>query len=166
MSTKRPVSHFREVIEVQRRETRDPRFDSLAGKFNEDMFKKSFSFVNDLKQSEIKDLRERIKACDDRDVKEDLKEELRHLIDETKREKNEDRRKQLHRDIKKREVEMVKQGKKPYFLKKSEAKKLELADRFQRIKDPQQLERVIEKRRKKNAAKEERGLPYRNRYGN
>ena len=61
MSSKKPVSRFREVIAVnreQKEQLRDPRFDERAGNFNEDLFKKSYSFLEDMR-SEEKQLVER-----------------------------------------------------------------------------------------------------------
>jgi ribosomal RNA-processing protein 36 len=61
MSSKRPVSRFREVVPVakdSRREIRDPRFEETAGQLNSDLFKKSYAFVDELKKKE-KQLMER-----------------------------------------------------------------------------------------------------------
>ena len=61
MSSKKPVSRFREVIPAnkrQREQSRDPRFDEKAGSFNEDLFKKSYSFLEEMR-SEEKQLVER-----------------------------------------------------------------------------------------------------------
>ena len=55
MSSKRPVSRFREVVPVVKdklSETRDPRFEETAGKLNSDLFKKSYAFVDELKKKE------------------------------------------------------------------------------------------------------------------
>ena len=55
MSSKRPVSRFREVVPVakdRQREMRDPRFEETAGQLNSDLFKKSYAFVDELKKKE------------------------------------------------------------------------------------------------------------------
>ena len=55
MSSKRPVSRFREVVPVakdRQREIRDPRFEETAGQLNSDLFKKSYAFVDELKKKE------------------------------------------------------------------------------------------------------------------
>ena len=54
MSSKKPVPIFREVISVQKEERQawDPRFDERSGKLNEDLFKKSYGFVDEMKKKE------------------------------------------------------------------------------------------------------------------
>ena len=55
MSSKCPVSRFREVVPVakdRQREIRDPRFEETAGQLNSDLFKKSYAFVDELKKKE------------------------------------------------------------------------------------------------------------------
>ncbi len=58
----------------------------------------------------------------------------------------------------KQEKELVKQGKKPFYLKKSEQKKRVLIDKFASMKKGQ-VDRAIERRRKKVAGKEKKELP-------
>lgn len=58
-----------------------------------------------------------------------------------------------------REREAVKQGKKPFFLKRSEQRRQELIRRFRDLKATGRLEKVMAKRRKKNAAKDHRYVP-------
>lgn len=52
MSSKQPVSRFRQVIPVQKHEIRDPRFDERTGQLNIDLFRKSYSFLDDMKVKE------------------------------------------------------------------------------------------------------------------
>ena len=55
MSSKRPVSRYREVVPVakgKQRVIRDPRFEEMAGQLNPDLFKKSYTFVDELKKKE------------------------------------------------------------------------------------------------------------------
>lgn len=79
----------------------------------------------------------------------------------------------------------MKQGKKPWSLKKcrwlssivaildkanaislhqADIKKLELVEKYQAMK-PKDVDKLLEKRRKKNAAKEKRFMPYKRRSG-
>ena len=57
------------------------------------------------------------------------------------------------KSMKKAELAAVKEGKKPFFLKKSERKKLTLAEKFKELKQSGKLEKYMEKKRKRNAAK-------------
>lgn len=50
-------------------------------------------------------------------------------------------------------------GKAPYFLKKSERKRLELRAKFEGLKERGKLDKYMAKRRAKNAAKDHRYIP-------
>ena len=54
-----------------------------------------------------------------------------------------------------KEKELVRKGKKPFYLKRAEQKKLVLVEHFAGLKG-EQAERVIERRRKKRAARQEK----------
>ena len=62
-SSKRPVSRYREAVEVNVPKARDPRFDSAAGAVNESQFKKNYAFLNEYKEKEIGALKEEIKEA-------------------------------------------------------------------------------------------------------
>ena len=53
----------------------------------------------------------------------------------------------------------VKQGKKPFFLKRSEAKRQELVAKYKHLKATGGLEKAVQKRRRKNAMKDHRYVP-------
>ncbi|CAG8516257.1 2700_t:CDS:2 [Paraglomus occultum] len=197
ISSKKPVGVFRQIVEVPSKKHRDPRFDSLSGKFNEDLFEKTYSFINEYKEIEIKELQELLRK--ERDPEEI--EKLSRLLDKMREkekcdqegeegfacdtsqstlnmtihirsfvvamqsrattENNLRRKNQLKREHKKAELQRVAQGKKPFYLKRSEEKKLELVETYNKLKNnPKKLEKVIEKRRKKNAAKEHKRIPF------
>lgn len=60
MSSRRPVSRARQVVEpIQHEKRRDPRFDSLsAGPVNLDLLGKSYKFLPELYETELKSLRD------------------------------------------------------------------------------------------------------------
>lgn len=58
-----------------------------------------------------------------------------------------------------KEKTAVAAGKKPFFLSKSEKRKRELVAKYEELKSSGRLEKYMEKRRKKNAAKDHRYLP-------
>lgn len=60
-SSKKPVSRYREAVEVNTPKARDPRFDPAAGAVNESQFKKNYAFLNEYKEKEIGALKEEIK---------------------------------------------------------------------------------------------------------
>ena len=71
---------------------------------------------------------------------------------------NKEKLQEVAREHKKKEKELVKEGKQPFFLKKSEQKKIALVNRFENMKSKQR-DKVIERRRKKVTAKERRNMP-------
>lgn len=167
VTSKRPVSRFRQIVEVSKsvKLRRDPRFDSLSGKFNEDLFEKSYSFLDDYKKSEIELVTNQMKKESDIKEKSKLQLLLNKLKSKISHEHNLKRKKELKRERKKKESELVAQGKNPYYYKKSDEKNLELLDKFDNLQksDPKVLEKVIEKRRKKNASKEHKRVPFKRR---
>ena len=54
MPSHRPVSQFRHVVPVKKQVSRDPRFGEMSGKFNVVMFKKAYSFIDEMKEKERK----------------------------------------------------------------------------------------------------------------
>eukprot|EP00112_Aurelia_sp_Birch-Aquarium-sp1_P009735 Seg2116.2 transcript_id=Seg2116.2/GoldUCD/mRNA.D3Y31 product="Ribosomal RNA processing protein 36-like" protein_id=Seg2116.2/GoldUCD/D3Y31 len=159
MSSKQRPSKFRKVVAGGNKMTRDPRFDDLSGKLNHELFKKSYAFLDEIKEKEKKEVRQRLKREKNAEKKAELHKLLQKLEQNEKKEKEDEHRKEKHREIKKKEMEAIKQGKKPYFLKKSEKKKLELAEQYKTLKSDGKLEKYLSKKRKRNAAKDRRHLP-------
>ncbi|KAF9171242.1 rRNA biogenesis protein rrp36 [Mortierella sp. AD011] len=155
IGSKKPVGRFRQVVEVSNIKRRDPRFDSLSGKLDTDLFEKSYAFIKDYQADEMKKLKELIKKERDGDMKEKLQKQLSRMVDRQAMEAAQKRRQEIRREHKRKERELISKGKNPFFLKKSDQKKLELIDKFQNLKDnPKALARAMEKRRKRNSAKE------------
>ncbi|KAI9199608.1 uncharacterized protein BJ171DRAFT_427564, partial [Polychytrium aggregatum] len=159
VSSKKPVSRARTVVELPKRQIRDPRFESLSGRFNEDLFKRSYGFLSDYRADEMKQLREQIAKTKNIQERERMDRTLQKMISKQKSKERDDDRKKLKSEWKKSELDMVKRGKKPFFLKKADAKKLELVSKFKNM-SPKEVDKVLEKRRKRNAAKEHRFMPY------
>jgi ribosomal RNA-processing protein 36 len=162
ISSKKAVSRFRTVVPLQAEKRRDPRFDKLSGNFNQDLFEKSYGFIKEYNKSEIEMLRERIRKEKDADTQESLKKMLTKMVSAEKMDEDKKRKQALIRERKKKEAELVKQGKKPFFLKKSEKRKLELMDRYQQMGE-KAVDRILEKRRKKNTTKDRKRLPFKRR---
>ncbi|KAF9186156.1 rRNA biogenesis protein rrp36 [Haplosporangium sp. Z 767] len=155
IGSKKPVGRFRQVVEVPTAKRRDPRFDSLSGKLDTDLFEKSYSFLKDYQADEMQKLKELIKKERDPDMKEKLQTQLSRMVDRQATEAAQKRRQEIKREHKRKEKELIAKGKNPFFLKKADQKKLELINKFQHLKEnPKALARAMEKRRKRNAAKE------------
>ncbi|RFU27398.1 hypothetical protein B7463_g8939, partial [Scytalidium lignicola] len=159
LSSKKAVSRKREVIPVKKREYRDPRFEPLAGPLDKDKIEKAYSFLDDYREDEMKQLREAIKTTKNEDEKERMKRELLSMESKKKADLRKKKAQEVLDQHKKEEKEHIKQGKKPFFLKKSEQKKRVLLEQYGELKG-KQLDRVIERRRKKVETKEKKRLPF------
>ncbi|KAK6610785.1 hypothetical protein H4I96_02383 [Botrytis cinerea] len=158
VSSKKAVSRRREVVPVKKREIRDPRFEPTNGPVDMQKIEKNYDFLVDYREDEMKKLKETIRKTKDEDEKEKLKRELLRMESRKKT----DARKRKAREVldkhRKEEKELVKEGKTPYYLKKAEQKKRVLLDTFGELKG-RQLDRVIERRRKKVEGKEKKNMP-------
>lgn len=160
MSSKRPVPRGNDSIlndNTPKIKRGDPRFDPLVGRFNETEFRKNYAFLDQYRDKEIKELREKIKKTKDTVKKEELKRQLKSLEGKRDAQKRRDEEKRVLEEHKKKEKELVKQGKNPFYLKKSEQKKQLLKQRFEGMSKGQ-VEKTIIRKRKKIAAKDRREL--------
>lgn len=82
ISSRIPVSRFREVIPVPKKkeEICDPRFNEAAGKFNKDLFEKSFAFVEDMKKDEKKLIEKETRRTRDPERKGRLQRLLQQMV--------------------------------------------------------------------------------------
>ncbi|KAI6278708.1 rRNA biogenesis protein rrp36 [Pyricularia oryzae] len=164
MSSKRPVSRYREVVKPPpnaRQKPRDVRFEQELTGEDYQRFRRNYAFLDEYRNDEMAKLREiiaRKKGVTPAD-REDAKLKLRKMEDEKRSQERKDREHELMREHKKKEKELVKQGKKPFFLKKSEQKKLLLMDKYAGMSKGQ-VDKAIEKKRKKVAGKEKKQLPF------
>ncbi|KAI9818517.1 MAG: rRNA biogenesis protein rrp36 [Pycnora praestabilis] len=158
MSSRKAVSRKREVVPTTKREYRDPRFEPLSGPLDEVKMKRNYSFLEGYRDDEMKMLKDEIRKTRDEGVKEKLKRALLSMESKKKAQDSKDAQQDIIRNHRSKEKELVKQGKKPFYLKKTEQKNLALMDRYSKLKG-KQLDHVIERRTKKKAAKEKRNMP-------
>jgi ribosomal RNA-processing protein 36 len=168
MSSKKRVSVLRDATLglgdgsglMKKRHVRDPRFDELAGSYSEKAFKKRYSFIFDEKlpeeRRELKDSLSKIKS--DR-KKARLQKKLQRITQQIKTEENRRKQEARREKVLQRHKEATKGQANKYHLKKSDVKKQELVLKYQELKESGGLERYMEKRRKRNAAKDHRYLP-------
>lgn len=161
-SSKKPVGRFREVIQVPKRVVRDPRFESLCGNLDVEGFQKRYKFLYETElPAEKEDLKKLMKKSNDPEVIAGLKDRLAWIDKQLKSVSTKRSDKKILAEHKKKEREAAKQGKQPYYLKKSEIKKQKLIEKYKDLKASGKLESFLEKRRKKSAAKDRRFMPYR-----
>ncbi|CAI9093970.1 OLC1v1029594C1 [Oldenlandia corymbosa var. corymbosa] len=136
MSSKKPVSRFREVIQVPKKVGRDPRFESLCGNLDVDGFKKRYDFLykNEL-PAEKEELKKQLKKTNDPEVMDELRSRIAWIDKQLKSAAPKLTEKEILAEHKKKEKEAVKQGKRPYFLKKSEIRKQQLIEKYKGLKE-------------------------------
>lgn len=159
-SSKRPVPRYRQVVEASSSKSRDPRFENLSGKLNTDQFRKQYAFVYDeALPGEKQDLKRQLQKTKDPDARQQLQNQLARIEQQIKEEQT---RRQQQSQLKLHKAEeraAVKQGKQPFYLKRSEAKRQELIAKYKHLKATGGLEKVVQKRRLKNATKDHRYVP-------
>ncbi|KAK3749469.1 hypothetical protein QZH41_013440, partial [Actinostola sp. cb2023] len=107
------------------------------------------------------DIEKQLKKTTNKERKETLQKLLKRIDYDDKMKKVKDKRTEEKRIRKKAELELIKQGKRPYYLKKSEQKKLELAETYKKLKSSGKLQNYLSKRRKKTASKDRKHIPQR-----
>ena len=158
LSSKRAVSRKREVVRAHHLNYRDPRFETLSGAFDEQEFKKNYSFLNAYRDSEISELRSAVRKTKNTEAKENFKYALLRMESRKKAQEIKEQQKEVLRKHRKQEMEEIEQGKRPFYLKKAEQKKMALVERFEGMK-AKHVDKVIERRRKKKVAKERKAMP-------
>ncbi|KAK1464649.1 hypothetical protein CCUS01_07896 [Colletotrichum cuscutae] len=156
-SSKKPVSRRREIIAVPKMEVRDPRFDPMSGPVDESKVRRAYAFLDDYRKDEMKQLRAEIKKTKDADKKEEMKRMLLSMESKMKARERKQRADDVIQEHKRKEKELVKEGKQPFYLKKSEQKKRFLMDQFAGMKK-KQVDRTIERKRKKVVGRERKEL--------
>ena len=163
MSSKKPVGRYRDVVggTAAARKSRDPRFDGLCGTLNRGHWETAYSFIDEYKDKEINELKMHMKKVKDRKTRASLEKEIQREQTHVKVREKWKRRRKIVRQHKKSEREKIEQGlkQKPFFLKESDVRKSELRAKFDELKKEGRVEKFMQKRRKRNAARDRKFLP-------
>ncbi|XP_042953034.1 ribosomal RNA processing protein 36 homolog isoform X3 [Carya illinoinensis] len=186
-SSKKPVGRFREVVQAPKRVIRDPRFESLCGAFDAKQFRSKYNFLfkkydPDIIEKERKKLdkskdpdaisrfqnsiswmklRKQLAKSNNPEVIGELKSHINWIEKQLKSESGQRTDAAILAEHKKKEREAAKKGKQPFYLSKSALRKQRLVEKYEDLKASGKLDAFIEKRRRKNAAKDHRYMPYR-----
>lgn len=141
----------------------DPRFDRTFGKFEEAGFNQAYSFIGEIQKNEQKILEKEMNKECDVERRESLKRLYDRLGDMQRAKQQVLERKQIVKDHLKSEKVLVEQGKKPFYLRKSDVERLHLSKQFEKIKkkvkSDKDLERILEKRRKRKDSRQRKHIP-------
>ena len=151
MSSKRPVSRRRTVIETGSSHVRDPRFESLSGSTNKDLFAKSYSFLPDMFKEELTTLKKTLaklkkqeaaqagpkakseQALAIREERVKVEAALRRAEGLAGERERRQRESTVKGRIKAQNKERVEKGLLPFYPKKSEVKQMLLKDKYDRL---------------------------------
>ncbi|UZJ51121.1 hypothetical protein CBS101457_000441 [Exobasidium rhododendri] len=189
VSSRRPVSRRRIIVETQSNASRrDPRFSSLSASLpNSGLYQSSYGFLREKQRSEVAELKSvynKLKRQEVNHAGPKARSEIAQSIRQEKEEvelalrreegrENERKKREREGEVVKREKKAiqarVKEGGTQFYLKDSAKKQLILEDKFERLASGREksesdssrkdLKRAVERRRKKNAAKERRAMP-------
>ncbi|KAF2454453.1 hypothetical protein BDY21DRAFT_366222 [Lineolata rhizophorae] len=162
----RPVPRARTAVSApKKRPARDPRFSSLsAGPLDRATVARRYEFLDTYRAGELAELKGALAAAA-RNPRADPAETAaleRALRREESRAAERERRKRVeeverkHKREERKKVEEL--GKRPFYLKRSEVRKRALVEKWEGMKGKER-ERAVERRRKKLAAKERKGMP-------
>ncbi|KZT30533.1 DUF947-domain-containing protein [Neolentinus lepideus HHB14362 ss-1] len=176
ITSKRPVTRKRTVVEVKKAEARDPRFLPLAGEFDSSRFRQQYGFLPEMHETELKTLRTDLKrarkllASSPRDLRDERALEVDRLERAVKRAEssvNKDKRDQVEHAalerVRREEKEKQKQGKRVWYMKPSDKKKLLTKARYEALASSGgslAVKKAIEKKQRKISQKEKRSRPF------
>ncbi|XP_072516798.1 ribosomal RNA processing protein 36 homolog [Salminus brasiliensis] len=160
ISAKKPVPFLRKVVPVTKTASRDPRFDDLSGEFRPDVFKQTYKFVSEIRQQETQMVKKKLKKVKSDAKREELKSLLKRMENQERARQRLEQQREKELEFKRKQRELAVQGHQPFYLKKSDKKKLELAEKYSELKKSGKLENFLSKKRKRNAIKDRRKLPY------
>ena len=160
-SKKKKFNHDqpRYVVKSNKRSTRDPRFNDLSGAYNEELFEKSYAFVQDIKKTEYESVNTQLKKVKNTEEKEKLLKVKQKMDTEQKVKAEKEKKRELFKKQKRQASEQTKIGKKAFYLKNSDKKKIELAEKYKELKSSGKLDKYMMKKRKRSAQKDKRSLP-------
>ncbi|KAM4611246.1 ribosomal RNA processing protein 36 homolog [Discoglossus pictus] len=159
VSSKKPVPYLRKVVPAKKEMRRDPRFDDLSGEYKPEVFEKTYKFLDDVKKREKEAVQKKLRKSRDPELKEKLEQLIRRMDQQQEAAQKKQKQRERELEFKRQQIELAQQGKKPFYMKKGDFRKLELADKYQELKKRGKLEHFLSKKRKRNSHKDRRRLP-------
>jgi len=158
MTAKKPVTRRRTVFNIEKKKIRDPRFDDISGEYHEDNYKINYSFLNQMREDEINDMKMQLKKTKDAERKEKIKKAITIMQQRKISEHQQDEKKKIVREWKKKENERVSKGKNPFYLSKTGIRDLQLKSKFKELQSQGKVDKYIARKRKKVQRKHERNF--------
>ncbi|KAG8967973.1 rRNA biogenesis protein rrp36 [Tulasnella sp. 419] len=175
LSSKKPITRRRPVVETSKREGRDPRFSDLAGEFSPESFASSYSFISKLQEEEVETLKKALKSAQTKPLDKDptsqkteqgeadaIRKALKRAESSVNHNRREERERRTLQAAKTKEMKERLRGKKNWWMKESDKKQLLLQSQFDSLAAEggrKAVKLAIEKRRKKAMQKDRRSRP-------
>ncbi|KAK0473542.1 hypothetical protein EDD18DRAFT_1225073 [Armillaria luteobubalina] len=176
MTSKRPVTRRRTVVEVKTVQSRDPRFIPLSGELSEEKYRHNYAFLTQAHKTELQVLRENLKRARKlvvsspkhlRSERESEVEKLELAVKRAESAVNKDRREEVERvalnNLKKEEKEKQGKGKGSWWMKEADKKKILTRARYDALAQSggeRAVKKAIEKKQKKIGQKEKKSRPF------
>ncbi|KAF9457058.1 hypothetical protein BDZ94DRAFT_1203379 [Collybia nuda] len=176
ITSKRPVTRKRVVVDVNQVQTRDPRFLPLAGEFSGEKFHQHYGFLVESHKTELKALQtnlqhaRKILASSPQGLLSERQQEVRRLELAVKRAEsivNNDRRNKVEREafakVAQEEKSKRKGGKAGWWLKESEKRELLVRARYDALVvegGKRAVQKAIGRKQKKIGQKEKKSRPF------
>eukprot|EP00771_Trimastix_marina_P001032 gnl/Trimastix_PCT/2078.p1 GENE.gnl/Trimastix_PCT/2078~~gnl/Trimastix_PCT/2078.p1 ORF type:complete len:199 (-),score=34.24 gnl/Trimastix_PCT/2078:48-644(-) len=142
---------------------RDPRFDPLCGHLNEDMFRKSYNFLDEYRDAEMTELQRTIKKARNQESVALAQKALTRMQQQQSRQERTDRMHKIKTEFRAKERELIKEGKQPFFLKRGDLRRLSVMEHIDELKRSGKLSKALARRRRHTAAKQHKKLPWKRR---
>jgi len=156
MSARKPVSKQISVPKEKTKKIRDPRFDDLSGEFDDKIFRKKYGFIKDVKAKEKIEVERMMVTEKDAEKKSEMKYLLSRMEEQEVSERRKIRREEIERDLKKKELEQIKKGKKPYFVHKGAVNAIEQKEFKEELEKSGKMAKVLKRKEKKMEMKEKK----------
>ncbi|KAG1745946.1 uncharacterized protein EDB91DRAFT_1345601 [Suillus paluster] len=176
ITSKRPVSRRRIVIDSKPPQPRDPRFLHITGAFDPQKFRTQYTFLSTLHKDELSTLRSNLKRArklllnspaDQRLEREHEVGRLELAVKRGESAVNRDKREKVEMEalgkVAREEKEKRERGKSEWWMKASEKKELLMKARYEDIASSggkRAVKKAIEKKQKKTSQKEKRSRPF------
>eukprot|EP01027_Heterolobosea_sp_BB2_P003965 GEZU01005963.1.p1 GENE.GEZU01005963.1~~GEZU01005963.1.p1 ORF type:complete len:180 (-),score=66.28 GEZU01005963.1:111-650(-) len=168
LSAKMYVPKVQKVVQGRiNKMSRDPRFDNLSGALHQSQFEASYSFLKEMRKEEMAQLKEKLskmKKAGNANTEEfkEIQREYNRMLSLASEAKRANIAKKARKQIRQEEMELVAMGKKPYYFKKSDEKKLVNKLVYEELKkeNPGKVKKLIAKKQKRVASKVKRYRPY------
>lgn len=121
ISAKKQVPLLGKVVKTKKNECpRDPRFDSKCGEFDRERFKEDYSFVNEIREKEISELKKQLREMrsDQVEEKKKIKLVLQRMLNQNLEAKKFKERKETQLSLHQKNKEAIKKDKKTFFVSK------------------------------------------------